>query len=266
MNQGMERKARVGDTFSFHLQMKCSTMSWMFGDKRQLVLYNYTFFFFLHFYNLSFTPVELPARLMLVWGRTSRFACLHQLHSCTFCTEVYLHRCLPKFLFCSLWTFLPKWTITIRKQILAEKMHERCFNDRTVTWTLTLRHVICFLLPWDAQWIVTLWIITCSRGIYFTNLGHILDLSVYVSWFIFVFTAQIQVLYTLQMSLWRYLGLKITYIYKRLFIWAFVKAWTDHFWSDLIQYFVLGPHYRTHLPDLRNLLQVSLSISVLSNY
>ncbi len=113
---------------------------------RQEATSTLSLYFFINFYNLFFTPVELPAWLMLVY----------QLHSCTFCTEAYLHRCLPKFLFGSLWTFLPKWTITIRKQILAERMHERCFDDRTVIWTLTLRHAICFLLPWDTQWIVTL--------------------------------------------------------------------------------------------------------------
>lgn len=54
MNQGMERKTRVEDTFSFHLQMKRSTMSWISDDKRQLVLYHYTIFFFTFLQSLHY--------------------------------------------------------------------------------------------------------------------------------------------------------------------------------------------------------------------
>ncbi len=151
------------------------------------------------------------------WGRTSRFACQHQLHSCTFCT-------------------MSSKVLDLKPVNMFTKMDHYnqkinpCRKNASRTGMKDVDPETCHLFPLALRRTInscTLCIITCSRGIYFTDLGQVLDLNVYVSWFIFVFTAQIQVLYTLQMSLWRYLGLKSTYISKRLFIWAFVKAWTE---------------------------------------
>lgn len=153
MNKGMERKTTVEDTFSFHLQMKCSTMSWMFDDKRQLVLYHYTFFFF---YISTISP--LPQwNCQLDW-------CLYEVEQADSTSTALLH-----FLHWGIFTQMSSKVPVLQPVNIFTKIDHynqktnpcrknawKMFNDRTVIWTLTLRHAICFLLPWDTQWIVTL--------------------------------------------------------------------------------------------------------------
>lgn len=190
---------------------------------------------FLYFYNLCITPVEQWDWLVLVWGRMSRFACLHQMHSCTFWTEAYLQMSSrvpilqPVNIFCQnkpSHRKINSWRKSASKTGL--KRHN----------LLILRHYCPFssCIETHNEQLHFECIITCLTGISFIDLAHRLDLIVDFNWFIFVFTTQM--LHTLQMSLWSYST--VDYLFE-LF-------WTHE--RHLIQYSVLGPHYRIHFISL----------------
>lgn len=142
---------------------------------------------FLYFYNLCITPVEQWDWLVLVWGRMSRFACLHQMHSWTFWTEAYLQTSSrvpvlqPVNIFCQNKPSRQKinsWRKSASKTGL--KWYNLLSLRHTVRFPLALRRTINSY---------TLCIITCLTGISFSDLAHSLDLIDF-NWFIFVFTTK----------------------------------------------------------------------------
>ncbi len=129
--------------------------------------------------------MELPAWLMLVWGRTSRFYinCTPALFALRHIyTDVFQSSCSAA---CE--HFYQNGPL----QSENKSLQKECMKDLWFWWQncyLNFDPETCHLFPLALRHTMnsyTLCIISYSRGIYFTDLGHILDLSMSVDLFLY---------------------------------------------------------------------------------